>query len=116
MPVPGFSGFWPGGYDPDPDFLPHWQSAPMETPATEPEVTAPAVGEGSVVVPLLDKALAEFEQLLHEYDQKTSVGELLEQLDRQLGRLRPGGSWTSGETEAVKVLLLVAARLRRKLA
>lgn len=115
----GFSGYFSGAFDPDPEFSQGWSAGsagpvgPQDPAPVQPDPKSP--DPKSLVDPLALRALAEFEQLLHEWDSRTTVAQMLDELDKQLGRLRPGGPWMSNEEEAVKLLRLLAYRMRRKL-
>lgn len=110
----GYSGWCSGSFDPEPE---HGQwLGPQDTAPVQPDGSLGEVAPGPGPTPAAERALAEFEQLLHQWDAKTTVAQMLEELDLQLGRLRPGGSWTKPEEEAVKLLRLLAYRMRRKLA
>lgn len=127
----GWHGWSSGAFDPDPEHD-YW-TGPQDTAPVQPDGSMGEVYPDSGINPIYtaggysgdmqnqhtpgaERALAEFEQLLHEWDSRTTVAKMLDELDRQLGRLRPGGQWAKNEEEAVKLLRLLAYRMRRKLA
>lgn len=94
--IGGYAG---GPYDPD--YTPHWK--PADTPATNPEPQPPTA----------NRALAEFEQILAEVDKRAGLLLLIEDLDEQFRRLRPGGSWADFEREAVEKMRSIIWRIRQ---
>ena len=119
----GFSNYSSGDYF-DPDYTPNWtHNLPAVPDAVQPDEPRPDVHWNDVPWDLAksepaseppkptaqsERALHEFSMIVDDVASRRGLKLLLQSVRTELGRLRPGGNWTSAEVAAAGRALLDA--------